>query len=791
MVKDKKRGRIWKWLSWIVGILVLIACAALIFVNVYIGKSKPQIDGEMNVAVLDENVKVVRDDKGVPHVTAETDADLYRAQGFVQAQDRLFQMDLARRQASGRLAEVVGEAAVKTDKFFRTFSLRSAAEKSEAGYSKEAKQVLDWYAEGVNAFMEQAKEEGTLSYEFRLLGYEPEPWTAIDSLTIGKYMAYDLGGHWDMLAFRHWALNNLPEAEAKELFITYPEKAKSIIAANKENPVEVAGQFDASLLPHEFNGSNNWVVSGSKTASGKPLLADDPHLGLSTPSVWYQMHLESPTQNVSGVIFAGVPGIILGHNEKVAWGVTNVGPDVQDLYIETPNPNNATEFKYEGKWEKAIVRDEPIKIKGAKTVEFEVVETRHGPIISDLAFKKEKSTAVFSLQWTALEPTLELQAILNMNRAENWEQFETALEDFHSPAQNFVFAAEDGTIAYKANGRIPIRKKGDGQLPVPGDSADYDWKGYIDYDKLPKVVNPDEGFIATANNEVIGKEYPYHITDFWAQSYRYERIYEVLKSKNKLTVEDMQNLQMDQKDLYADEFLKDMLGSVKTLDSEKDYSDIVKMMEDWDQVDSKESGAPLVFNLWMINIQKALFEDSLPKDVYEMMPGKYNITDEIMRRAFAGKQSPWVTKAGGIDQLLYNSFKKTIKDIKGEYGKNAEKWQWGDHHQLTFDHPLSAASPILAKLLNPKPVPIGGSKFTVQAAASDKDGNVDHGASWRFVADLSDLSKGYHIVGPGQSGHMKSKWYHDQVDDWANGTYHETIITGDVPNGKKLLLKAQ
>lgn len=791
MANEKKRGRLWKWLSWTIGGLILIACGTLIFVNGYIGKSKPKIDGEMQVAVLDENVKVVRDDKGVPHLTAKTDADLYRAQGFVQAQDRLFQMDLARRQASGRLAEVVGESAVDTDKFFRTFSLRSAAEKSEAGYSQEAKQVLAWYAEGVNAFMEQAKKEGKLSYEFRLLGYEPEPWTPVDSLTIGKYMAYDLGGNWDMLAFRHWALNNLPDEEAKELIIKYPDNAKSIIAANKKTPVKVAGQFDASLLPHEFNGSNNWVVSGSKTESGKPLLADDPHLGLSTPSIWYQMHLESPTQNVSGVIFAGVPGIILGHNEKVAWGVTNVSPDVQDLYIETPNPSNATEYKYEGKWEEATVRDEPIKIKGGETVDFEVVETRHGPIISDLAFNKEKPTAVFSMQWTALEPTLELQAILNINRAENWEQFETALEDFQAPAQNFVFASEDGTIAYKANGRIPIRKKGDGQLPVPGDSKEYGWKGYIDYDKLPKVVNPDEGFIATANNEVVGEEYPYHITDFWAQPYRYERIYEVLASNNKLTVKDMQNLQMDQKDLYAGEFLKDMLGSVKRSDSRNEYKDILKMMEDWDQVDSKESGAPLVFNLWIVNVQKELFEDNLPEDVYAMMPGKYNITDEIMRQAFAGKQGAWVTKAGGIDQLMYNSFKKTIKDIEDKYGKNAEKWQWGDYHQLTFNHPLSAASPILAKLLNPKPVPIGGSKFTVQAAANDGKGNVNHGASWRFVADLSDLSKGYHIVGPGQSGHMKSEWYNDQVDDWANGKYHETIITGDVPNGKKLLLKAQ
>lgn len=786
---EKAKKRKWvKWLLVIVSGLVVLAVATLIFVNVYIAKSKPLIEGQARVEILDKNATVIRDDIGVPHIKAESDADLYRAQGYVQAQDRLFQMDLSRRQASGQLAEVIGAKAVDTDKFFRTFSLRDAAEKSWSGYDVEAQQVLEWFAEGVNAYRKEAIENKDLSYEFALLGYEPTEWTPIDSLTIGKFMAYDLGGHWNTLAVRHWALNEFPEEKAAELFIKYPDNAPAILAANKQQPVRVAGEFDASIIPPEFNGSNNWVVSGDKTASGQPLLADDPHLGLSTPSIWYQMHLESPEQNVSGVIFAGVPGIILGHNEEIAWGVTNVGPDVQDLYIETPNPEDPTQFEYEGQWEQAKVRKEPIKIKDEETEEFEVLVTRHGPVVSTILYDEEKPEAVFSMQWTALEPTLELQAVLNFNKASNWEEFELALEDFQAPAQNFVFASTDGTIAYKANGRIPIRKTGDGQLPVPGNSADYGWEGYVPFDELPKSVNPESGFIATANNEVVDDSYPYHITNFWAQPYRYERIAEVLEASDKLTAEDMMELQMDQKNLYAAEFLADMIATVRT--TTEDHNEVLALLEKWDQVDSKDQGAPLVFHKWIKQLPETLLADEFPKDVFEMLDGKNHITDEMMRNAFAGSEGVWVTEYGGVEKWLVDSLETAIADIEEEQGKDLSDWSWGEHHQLTFPHPLASASPIFAEFLNPDPVPIGGSNITVQAAASTADGNVNHGASWRFVADLADLSSAYHIVGPGLSGHMKSDYFHNQVDDWAQGDFHETEIEDDV-KGSTLILNAE
>lgn len=779
-----------KGLLWLVGVLAAVVLGGLLFLNSYINKSQPVVDGEIQARFLQEDVTVVRDENGVPHITAKSDKDLYRAQGYTQAQDRLFQMDLARRQASGRLAEVVGAAAVDTDKHFRTFSLRVAAENSYDDYGNDAKNVLNWFAEGVNAFIDEAQQDGKFSYEFKVLGYTPEPWTAVDSLTIGKFMAYDLGGNWDTLAVRHWALNHFPESKAQELFIEYPENAASIIEANIENPVKVAGQFNADLMPPEFNGSNNWVVAGDKTESGMPLLADDPHLGLSTPAIWYQMHLQSPEQNVSGVIFAGVPGIILGHNEEVAWGVTNVGPDVQDLYIEKPNPDDPTQFMYDGEWEQAEVRDETIQVKGEEDVPFEVIVTRHGPVMSEILYEDEDPGAVFSMHWTALEPTKELEAVINMNKSTDWESFERALEDFHAPAQSFVFAAKDGTIAYKANGRIPIRKQGEGQLPVPGDSSDYGWEGYVPYDELPIVLNPEEGFIATANNEVIDDSYPYHITKFWAQPYRYERIAEVLSAGDNFTVEDMRSLQMDQKNLYAEAFLEQLIESIEMKDTKGKYKDIVQLMRDWDQFDSANQAAPLIFHKLMKQLPIELFSEEMPEDVYKLLPGKGQLTDQLLRVGYAGNSSMWLDEYGGVDQWVFDSFEKSFGSTQEEFGEKFENWKWGDYHQLSFPHPLASASPILEYFLNPKKQAIGGSNITVQAAAFKEDGTVSHGAPWRFVADLSDLSSTHQIVGPGQSGHIKSDWFHDQAENWVEGQLNEAVLDGKIENGRILRMKA-
>lgn len=752
------------------GVLVAIALISLIIVNVYINRSLAQTEGTIQLSALQNEVTVTTDASGVPHITAENAHDVYMAQGYIQAQNRMFQMEMSRRQASGTLSEVVGETAIDHDKYFRTLGLRRAAKESYAVYSKDAKQALQWFADGVNAYIQQAKAENSLPIEFTLMGAEPAKWTPIDSLTIGKYMAFDLGGHWERQAFNYYALNNFDKEKAYELFPKYPENAPTII---NDKEMDVARSFDKAIIPHAFNGSNNWVVSGEKSKSGTPLLANDPHLGLATPSIWYQMHIETPDINVSGVIFAGVPGIILGHNEDIAWGVTNTGPDVQQLYFEKRNPDNRHEFLYEGEWERAKVIDEPIKVKDGETIDYQVIETRHGPIISDFANDSAKDT-VMSLRWTALEPTTELEAILEMNRASNWDEFENALEKFLSPAQNFVFASKDGTIAYKANGNIPIYEDGDDALlPLEGWKNENDWKGYIPFDELPTVVNPEKGFIATANNKIVGDEYPYHISNVWAQPYRYKRIAEVLASGDDLTVKDMQALQMDQTNLQAREFIPMFTKSLEGAELSSNEEKAMDLLTNWNYVDESDAPQPLIFHHWFDEIEAILYEDEIPKDVMELFGSRGQTTDEILRN---GDDSIWIQQNGGFEKVLHTAFKNTIDQLTKEYGDKVTAWNWGEYHQVQFPHPLSSISPVLAFFFNNEdPIPVGGSSVTPMAASYDAEsGIVDHGASWRFVIDTSNMEKSYHIVGPGQAGHFKSDWYHDQLSDWVRGDYHVT-----------------
>jgi penicillin G amidase len=783
--KKNKRLRITLWTA---GSLLFILLGILIFVNYYIDRSLPITSGTISLEGLSEDVEVTRDKDGVPHILAQNEKDLYRAQGYVQAQDRLFQMDLSRRQASGRLSEVVGEKAVDRDKFFRTFGLQRAAEVSYAAYPDDAKQLLEWYADGVNSFINEAQEKGKLPIEFTILGYKPEKWTPIDSLTIGKYMAFDLGGHWQGQAFRYWAMENLPKEKAYDLFPSYPQDAPSILSDIGGVKLDMEQSFASAVIPPEFNGSNNWVVSGEKTASGKPLLADDPHLSLGTPSIWYQMHLESPQVNVSGVIFAGIPGIILGHNEQIAWGVTNTGPDVQDLYVEKRNEEDPTLFLYDGKWEMATIIEEPIKVKDGDTIPYEVTITRHGPVISEFAHQNE-SGKVLSMRWTALDPSLELLAIVNINKAKDWDEFEEALKDFHVPTQNFVFASADGTIAYKANGKIPIRKKGDGLLPVPGWDPDYEWEGFIPFEELPKVINPESGFLATANNKVVSDDYPYHISHHWAQPYRFMRISEYLEGEKDLTLSDMKDLQMDQMNLHAREMVPILIEDLENESLTAKEKEAVELLKSWNYKDDKKLAAPLVFHQWMNEISTGLFKKEIPKGMMKLFEGRQSVVDELVRKAHNGEESQWFLDRGGYKTFLTTSLTQALDELEEAYGSQIDVWEWGMYHRVYFEHPLSGASSVLKWFLNDRdPEPVGGSRVTVGAASYNESGIVNHGASWRFVIDTENMNNGYHIVGPGQAGHYKSKWYQNQMDAWKNGDYHQTSISNR--EGDRLILKA-
>ncbi len=769
----------------IILILALIVTSIAIYV---LQRSLPEIRGEKAIAGLTSPVSVYRDQAGTPHIEAGSLKDLYMAQGFVTAQDRLFQMDLSRRLASGRLSEVVGDGTVDRDRFFRTLGLRRAAEASYNQYSVDAQKILQWYADGVNAYIKEAKEKNILPPEFTILDYEPEKWTPIDSLTIGKYMAFDLGGHWEGQAFRQYLLQTFSEEKALELFPSYPKDGPVIISEAKKHPVDFEKSFAGIVIPDPFNGSNNWVVSGQKTESGVPLLANDPHLGLGTPSIWYETHLKADDMNVSGVIFAGIPGIIVGHNEKIAWGVTNVGPDVQDLYIEKRHPENAELFLYNDEWKKAEVIDEPIQVKDGETVDHQVTITRHGPIVSEFARYDEKETAL-AMRWTALDPSTELEAVIRMNQAEDWETFKDALTYFHTPAQNFVFASVDGDIAYRANGLIPIRKKGDSLLPVPGWTDEYEWEGYIPWDELPTVVNPSKGFIATANNKIVDDDYPYHITHIWAQPYRQQRIVDTLSRIGQLTTKSMKDLQMDQYNLQAAEMIPILLPKISRTDLNETENDGYELLAKWSYEDRKDLGGPLLFHLWMSAMSDVLFEDQIDPKMMKFFDGRAQAVDELIRHADRGETGIWIRDAGGLKEVATQSFKRAVEEAVSLQGEEMKDWRWGQYHSLLFEHPLGSIEP-LNLLFNPGEVEVGGSRVTVMAAGWDqKTGKVNHGAAWRTVVDLSDIERSQNIVGPGQSGHVLSTWYDDQVLDWANGTYHTTSIEKeDYAGGDQLRL---
>lgn len=768
----------------IFGMITLLFVIAFFLVAVYLDRLVEKTEGSIELSVLKQKVDVITDANGVPKIQAQNEHDLYAAQGYVQAQYRLFQMDMSRRQASGTISEVAGEAAVDQDKYFRTLGLRRAAEKSYDLYSDEAKEVLEAFAKGVNAYMQQAKEDNTLPVEFKLMGFEPEKWTPLDSLTIGKYMAFDLGGHWEQQAFNYYLLQQFGEEKAYELFPSYPQEKPVIM---EEKYVSVKDKLSQAIIPPAFNGSNNWVVSGEKTTSGFPMLADDPHLGLATPSIWIQMQLQTETQQVSGVIFAGVPGIILGHNEQIAWGVTNTGPDVQQLYLEKRKPHSKATFLFEGEWEKARIIQEPIAVKDGATIDYEVVESRHGPVISEFAEDSWEEN-VLSLKWTALEATTELEAILQINKAKNWESFEKGLEKFLAPAQNFVFASNSGTIAYKANGNIPVYENGkDALLPLPGWQRENEWRGYIPFDELPTMVNPEKGYIATANNKITTEDYPYHISNVWAQPYRYERIAEVLESVEKITVQGMQDLQMDSFNMQAKELTPAFLKLLEGRELSKQATEALHLLDKWDYKDDASATQPLLFHHWYQNIEKIIYQE-IPHSMLDLFKGKGQTTDALLRKAIKGESSVWLETYGGLQQVLLDSLQQSITELERKYGEPISGWKWGDYHRVYFEHPLSNVHPVLEYVFNQEaPIPVDGSSVTPMAASFEEEtGIVDHGASWRFVIDMETPLKGYHIVAPGQSGHVKSRWYQDQLQDWVEGNYHTTYL--DSMAGEQLTL---
>ncbi|PHA58031.1 penicillin acylase family protein [Bacillus wiedmannii] len=749
------------------------------------------LEKEYVISGLSEEVIIYKDNRGIPHIEASNLNDVYKAQGFITTKDRLWQMDMSRRLVNGRLSEILGPDLINNDKLFRSFSLFRSAQKSICLYSEETLEWMQSYCDGVNTYIEHAKKLNRLPVEFTILDYEPEPWSILDMLSIGRLLSYSLSHNFTNEIFRFELQKKIDDELFEEIKPNYPSdgpitipdymmgenvKIQQQTSEKTINNLDFFSDHLAELLnlsSEVTKGSNGWVISGKHTKSGKPILANDPHIEMQAPSTWYQTHLkvnnETENMNVIGVTLPGVCGIILGHNDKIAWGVTNNRADVQDLFIEKRNPSNPNQFQYKGKWEEAEVIEEVIKVKGQADVAFPVVVTRHGPIISDVIGNNQqiKLKENLALQWNANYPTCDLEALLDINRSKNWEEFRNSLRKYSTPVLNFLFASEDGTIAYRVGGKIPIRNKGNGLLPVPGCDDEFEWKGFIPFEELPEVVNPKQGFIVSANNKVIGDHYPYMIASSWDAPYRAKRINQMLRKSiaenTPLVIEDVKIMQDDTLNLQAVQLLNILLPVLYPVKHNKLETECIRILQKWDCKDTSYNAAPLIYHFWWWEICCTLFKEKMGTFLFEKMVDRMNITDELIRKAAQGNDSTWFNNAGGFEKVIIESFKKSIITIIDLQGNNPYEWKWGEFHHFITKHPFGKKNKFIGNLINPQgKIPIGGSYVTVALASYDrKTGHILDGAPWRMVVDLKDCL-GMDINAPGQSGNFLSHWYDDQ-----------------------------
>jgi penicillin amidase len=743
-------------------------------------RTLPQVNGQLAVAGLKDKVEVIRDKWGVPHIYAQNVEDLFFAQGYVHAQDRLWQMEFNRRVGSGTLSEIFGDVTLSDDTFLRTLGLRRVAEAEVAAFDPETKLIMESYARGVNAFIDT--HQGNLPIEFTILGFKPAPWTPADSLAWGKVMALSLGGNYESELIRAKMIEKIGADKTKQLLPLYPADHPVIVPAGVSYqdldvaPLLAQWQGIEELLGlGQGLGSNDWVVDGSKTVSGKPLLANDPHLGIQMPSIWYENHLSGGGFNVTGASFPGVPGVIIGHNERIAWGVTNVGPDVQDLYIEKINPANAGQYEFQGKWEDMQVVKEEIRIKGSESKTIEVRTTRHGPVMTPVL---KGVTQTLALRWTALEPNKLFRSVLLLDRAKDWTSFREALSYWAVPSQNFVYADVDGNIGYQTPGWIPIRAQGDGLVPVPG-TGEYEWQGYIPFDELPRVYNPAQHYVVTANNRVIGDQYPYSISYEWDIGYRAQRITDLLNAKPQLSAQDIRDIQADVYSFFAQE----MLPQVTRLSpSDAQLKKAIDYLKGWDLRLTTDSVPAVIFEVFQNKLTSNTFADEIGDEALNKAYLSTQMPLAVLRQIRDTPDSPWwdnvtTPQKETENDILLLSLQQAVEELTKRFGSDMAKWQWGKLHTATFKHELGVEKPLpLYLIFNKGPFATAGDDNSVANGGYNEQYAQTTVPSYRQIVDLSDFGKSLSQHTTGESGNPFSKHYADFIKPWIQVQHHPMLF---------------
>ncbi len=745
---------------------------------------------DLNVKGLKNKVEVLFDDRLVPHIFAQNDEDLYFAQGYITAQNRLWQMEFQTHAAAGRLSEIVGAKALDYDLFQRKIGMGFAAENALAAMlaNETSKKTLESYTAGVNAYIESLKPQD-YPIEYKLLDYAPEAWTNIKTAYMLKIMAFDLsaGGSDDLPLTE--LLARYDKKTVSELFPSYFDRTMPVIPSGTKldfKPVKVPktpADLDSTLLQITKNivlskksekdteksskGSNNWAVSAKKSATGFPILANDPHLKLSLPSIWYEIQLVSPTTNVYGVSLPGTPCVTIGFNQNISWGITNTYADVLDIYQLKTKENKFEEYFFEEEWKKTTARNEIIKVRGGEPITQIVHYTHHGPIV----FEKEGQNfnldvpVAHTLRWTAYDSSNELLALHKVNRAAKYEEFVEGLSTFKCPASNFAYADKDKNIAMNVTGAMPLRWKEQGKYILDGSKASHDWAGMLEQAHYPHILNPEQGFVSSANQfSTDTTSYPYYINWDYISPERAIRINEQLAASGKMNVEDMRKLQNDYLNILARDVLPKILAktNISTEKSaENTYQKAYEVLTKWNLQNSPESVGATIFETWWTNFNDLLWADNM-EDL------RFPATDKTILLITKDTNSRWyddikTPEKENMSIILTKSFKKTIDALQKQHGELADTWRWGKHRGTDISH--------IARIggFGKKNIPTGGGGRIVNATTKT------NGPSWRMVVQLGDNPKGFGIYPGGQSGNPGSYFYDDMLEKWRLGELSELL----------------
>jgi penicillin amidase len=740
-------------------VLATLALPASMLVGTWLlwtRRALPQVDGQERLAGLAAEVIVRRDGLGIPHVQAASIADALRAQGYVTAQDRLWHMDVLRRRALGELAEAFGPALLRTDREARTLGLGYAARRELPTLSEDLRRAVQAYTDGVNAYI--AGHPEALPLEFRLLRYEPRPWTPVDTLAVGMLLSYDLAQGWDSEATRALLERRLsPEV----LDMLYPVRfADDRVLFGDDSP---APGLASPVTPAEqAKGSNNWVISGAHTATGKPLLANDPHLALGVPSIWTAVQLVAPGLEVAGVTLPGLPGVILGRNARVAWGCTNVHDDSADLYVEEFDPARPDHYRTAQGWERLTVRPEPIRVRDGQlarswhTEDYQVRSTSRGPLV-------EIRGRLYSLRWTMHTQTGGFAAFQGLNHATGWDDARKALQMFPGPSQNFVYADVDGHIAWYSAGRLPMRRAGDGSRPYAGASADGDWLGYVPFDELPHAVDPPAGRIVTANNRLVGSAYPYKVTRGGVGPWRAAAIFEGLEAHEGWTADDIARLQGERLSLPHRDLARALLDAASRHADDAVWLDVTRELKGWDgRLEPQSRPAAIVSTAFRLFGERVIG----PKVEGVPLARALRRRPAAIHRLIRERPAAWLPKGDADwDATLRATWVAAVAELTDTLGADRSRWHHGALNRVQVRHPLARAVPAMGWLLSAPSAEMGGASTTPNVLGLTPSGEIE-GPSMRFVADLADADNTRLVNFMGQSGHVASEHYADQFEPW-------------------------